>query len=121
MSTSLLLALKYLKLRRSAVSVITLISVLGVLLGVAVLIIVLAVMTGFTDLMKTKLLETQAHYHIRTGFGCINDPSPLLQTARDCGTEAAPLVMTPVIAQAGNALDARVIAVGADDDDLRRR
>ena len=52
MSTSLLLALKYLKLRRSAVSVITLISVLGVLLGVAVLIIVLAVMTGFTDLMK---------------------------------------------------------------------
>ena len=120
MSTSLLLALKYLKLRRSAVSVITLISVLGVLLGVAVLIIVLAVMTGFTDLMKTKLLETQAHYHIRTGFGCINDPSPLLRAAHDCGTEAAPLVMTPVIVQAGNALDARMIAVGADDDDLRR-
>jgi len=44
---SLFLALRYLKPKRTFVSIITLISVLGVTLGIAVLIIVIAVMTGF--------------------------------------------------------------------------
>ena len=52
MLTELFLAGRYLKPRRSAVSLITVLSILGVTLGVAVLIVVLAVMTGFTDLMK---------------------------------------------------------------------
>ena len=55
------LAWKYFKPKRSAVSVITLISVIGVALGVGVLIVVLAVMTGFTDKMKEKLLDTTSH------------------------------------------------------------
>jgi lipoprotein-releasing system permease protein len=46
----LFLALKYLKPQRSFVSVVTLISVVGVMLGVAILVIVLSVMTG---LMRT--------------------------------------------------------------------
>ena len=62
----LFLALRYLKPERSAVGVITVISVIGVALGVAVLMIVLAVMTGFTDLMKEKILDTQAHLQIRS-------------------------------------------------------
>ncbi len=41
MSTSFFLAARYLRPRRSAVSVITLISVIGVMLGVGVLLIVL--------------------------------------------------------------------------------
>ena len=49
MSADFFLAWKYFKPKRSAVSVITLISVIGVALGVGVLIVVLAVMTGFTD------------------------------------------------------------------------
>ena len=57
----LFLAWKYFKPKRSAVSVITLISVVGVALGVGVLIVVLAVMTGFTDKMKEKLLDTTSH------------------------------------------------------------
>ena len=43
----LLLALRYLRPKRTFVSIITLISVLGVALGVAVLIIVISVMSGF--------------------------------------------------------------------------
>lgn len=58
------LSLRYLKPQRNAVSVITCISVLGVMLGVAVLIVVLAVMTGFTDLWKTKILETTSHFRV---------------------------------------------------------
>ena len=65
MKHELFLALRYLKPRRNAVSLITLTSILGVSLGVAVLIIVMAVMTGFTGEMKNKLIETQAHFQIR--------------------------------------------------------
>jgi lipoprotein-releasing system permease protein len=52
----LLLALRYLRPKRTAVSVITLISVIGVALGVAVLIIVISVMTGFDHDLREKIL-----------------------------------------------------------------
>jgi len=68
LSTELFLAWKYFKPKRSAVSVITLISVIGVALGVCVLIVVLAVMTGFTDQLKNKLLETGAHAQVHKRF-----------------------------------------------------
>lgn len=59
--TEFFLSWKYFKPKRSAVSVITLISVVGVALGVAVLIVVLAVMSGFSDKMREKLLDTTSH------------------------------------------------------------
>ena len=52
MPFSLFLALKYLKPKRTYFSVVTIISVLGFLLGVAVLIIVLSVMTRFNDMWR---------------------------------------------------------------------
>ena len=52
MFTELFLAGKYLRPRRNMVSIIALTSILGVMLGVTVLIVVMAVMTGFTDTMK---------------------------------------------------------------------
>ena len=61
MPFSLFLALKYLKPKRSVASVITCVSVLGVLLGVAVVIIVRAVMTGFGDLWEKKILDFKPH------------------------------------------------------------
>ena len=61
MPFSLFLAIKYLKPKRSVTSVITCVSVLGVLLGVAVVIIVRAVMTGFGDLWQEKILDFKPH------------------------------------------------------------
>ncbi len=58
---SLFLALKYLKPKRTFVSVITVISILGVMLGVAVLIIVLSVMSGFDHMWRDKILSFNAH------------------------------------------------------------
>jgi lipoprotein-releasing system permease protein len=58
---SLFLALKYLKPKRTFLSVVTVLSILGVLLGVAVLIIVLSVMTGFDEMWRTKILDFNAH------------------------------------------------------------
>ena len=50
LSFPLFLALKYLKPKRSVASVITCVSILGVMLGVAVVIVVRSVMTGFGDI-----------------------------------------------------------------------
>ena len=60
----LLLALRYLRPKRTFVSVITLISVIGVMLGVAVLIIVISVMSGFDRQLRDKLLGFNAHLRV---------------------------------------------------------
>ena len=60
----LLLALRYLRPKRTFVSVITLISVLGVTLGVAVLIIVISVMSGFDEQLRDKILGFNTHLKI---------------------------------------------------------
>jgi lipoprotein-releasing system permease protein len=55
------LALRYLRPRRTFVSVITLISIIGVLLGVAVLIVVISVMSGFDQEWRDRILGFNAH------------------------------------------------------------
>jgi lipoprotein-releasing system permease protein len=60
----LLLALRYLRPKRTFVSVITLISVLGVCLGVAVLIIVISVMTGFDNQLRDKIVGFSPHIRV---------------------------------------------------------
>ena len=61
MSFPLFLAAKYLKPTRSVASVITCVSVLGVMLGVAVVVIVRSVMTGFGDIWEEKILDFKPH------------------------------------------------------------
>src|SRR5580658_10592695 len=58
------LALRYLRPRRTFVSVITVISIIGVLLGVAVLIIVIAVMSGFGKEWRVRILGFNAHIKV---------------------------------------------------------
>ena len=65
----MLLALRYLRPKRTFVSVITLISVLGVTLGVAVLIIVISVMSGFDRQLRETLLGFNTHIKVQDGIG----------------------------------------------------
>lgn len=58
---SLFLALRYLKPKRTFLSIITLISIIGVMLGVTVLILVIAVMTGFDRELRQKVIDFDAH------------------------------------------------------------
>jgi lipoprotein-releasing system permease protein len=58
------LALRYLRPRRTFVSVITVISIIGVLLGTAVLIIVIAVMSGFDRQWRDTILGFNAHLKV---------------------------------------------------------
>ena len=69
MTFSLFLALKYLKPKRTVTSVVTFVSVLGVVLGVSIIIIVRAVMTGFGDLWREKILDFKPHITVTAGYG----------------------------------------------------
>ncbi|MEW6305873.1 MAG: ABC transporter permease [Verrucomicrobiota bacterium] len=64
----LLLALRYLRPKRTFVSVITLISIVGVALGVAVLIIVISVMSGFDAQLRDRILGFNAHIKVMKRF-----------------------------------------------------
>jgi lipoprotein-releasing system permease protein len=63
---SFFLALRYLKPKRTFLSIITLISILGVTLGVTVLILVISVMTGFDRELRQKVMEFDAHILVTT-------------------------------------------------------
>ena len=69
----LLLSLRYLKPKRTFVSVITVISTIGVTLGVAVLIIVMSVMSGFDRDLHEKILGFNPHIKVYSRSGEMRD------------------------------------------------
>jgi len=95
----LLLALRYLRPKRTFVSIITLISVIGVALGVAVLIIVISVMAGFDKQMRDTILGFNAHLSVFQPQATItNYPALLSKITSDPHVKgAAPFVMGPVL------------------------
>ncbi|MDD4317527.1 MAG: FtsX-like permease family protein [Victivallaceae bacterium] len=100
--TEFFLAKRYLRPERSAVSLIAAISLLGVVIGVAVLIVVLAVFSGFTALMREKLLDTRAHFQIYSvSSNVIANPRSVVSSIEECGGRGMPLVMAPALLQKG--------------------
>ena len=102
----LLLALRYLRPKRTFVSIITLISVVGVALGVAVLIIVISVMSGFDHDMREQILGFNAHLKIyaldKSGrteiMGNYADVMRLISSNKNvCGV--APIVLGQVLVE----------------------
>ncbi len=63
MAYELFIGLRYLKAKRKQtfISIITFISILGVVVGVTALIVVLSVMTGFEEDLRDKILGVNAH------------------------------------------------------------
>lgn len=92
------ICLRYLKPKRAFVSMITLISLVGVMLGVAVLIVVLSVMSGFDRDLQAKILEMNAHLVVTNG-GIIDHADKVLKTILSVpGVKAAsPYVWGPVL------------------------
>ncbi|OHE78285.1 MAG: hypothetical protein A3F67_07250 [Verrucomicrobia bacterium RIFCSPHIGHO2_12_FULL_41_10] len=99
-SASLFLASRYLQPKRTFLSVITLISVLGVTLGITVLILVISVMTGFERELQRKVIGFDAHVVISKN-GVIEEWQEIAQqTHLVPEVEAvAPYVMGPVIVE----------------------
>lgn len=95
----LLLALRYLRPKRTFVSVITFISVLGVMLGVAVLIIVISVMSGFDKQMRDTILGFNAHLTILQQNSSMTDYAGVMSavTSNRNVKGVAPFVLGPVL------------------------
>ncbi len=97
----LMLALRYLRPKRTFVSVITLISVLGVTLGVAVLIIVLSVMTGFGQQLREKILGFNTHLKIFAVNSTLRDYAHVMNVVASNGNVrgVAPFVLGQVLVE----------------------
>lgn len=100
MSFPFFLATKYLKPDRSCSSVVTLIAVLGVVLGVAIVIIVRAVMTGFGDMWREKILAFKPHVTVTSTEGIIRDDAEIAKT----------VLAVPGVEAASPSLELRVLA-----------
>ncbi|MGI8480685.1 MAG: ABC transporter permease, partial [Chthoniobacterales bacterium] len=114
---SFFLALRYLKPKRTFVSIITLISVIGVTLGVTVLILVISVMTGFDRELRQKVIDFDAHILVTTE-DVLHDWRDLTVKIRNTpGVVAtAPYIQGPVIVEFQNRRLAPMIR-GIDPDE----
>ncbi|WP_243374037.1 lipoprotein-releasing ABC transporter permease subunit [Geotalea sp. SG265] len=105
MPFELFIGLRYLKAKRKAtfISLITLISVAGVALGVMALIIVLAVMTGFEEDLKEKILGTNAHIVVlKSGEGIEDHAQLMARLKKFPGVVAAtPFIYSQVMLSTG--------------------
>lgn len=117
-------AFRYLRARRQEgfISVIAGFSLLGIALGVATLIIVMAVMNGFREELLQRILGVNGHLTVYADDGAIEDYDDLAaKLARiDSVTLAQPQVQGQVmVTHAGNAAGA--VVRGMQAADLRRR
>ncbi|QXE90678.1 lipoprotein-releasing ABC transporter permease subunit [Geomonas subterranea] len=105
MPFELFIGLRYLKAKRKStfISLITLISVAGVALGVMALIIVLAVMTGFEEDLKEKILGTNAHIVVLNGLGAVQDYPQVMKKLEgmDGVVAATPFIYNQVMLSTG--------------------
>ncbi len=92
---------RYLQAKRSQgfISLISVISVAGVAIGVMALIIVLAVMTGFTNELRSKILGINAHIIVQKYGGQIDDYQKIAAKIRRIPgvTATTPYVFTQVM------------------------
>ncbi|MEC8989426.1 MAG: ABC transporter permease, partial [Verrucomicrobiota bacterium] len=97
----LALALRYLRPKRTFVSVITLISIIGVTLGVAVLIIVMSVMTGFDRDLRERLLDFNAHLKVTNRNRIVSEYRALRNKVleHDSVAGVAPFIIGPVLVE----------------------
>jgi lipoprotein-releasing system permease protein len=95
------LALRYLRPKRTFVSIITLISVIGVALGVAVLIIVISVMSGFDHDLREKILGFNAHLTVTRAGATMPDYARVagVIAANKAVRGVSPFVLGPVLVE----------------------
>jgi lipoprotein-releasing system permease protein len=97
------LALRYLKPKRTFLSLITLISIFGVVLGISVLIIVISVMTGFERELQRKIIGFDADVLI-SGNEVMNNWREILDRTKKAQgvVAAAPFAQGRVVVQFQN-------------------
>jgi lipoprotein-releasing system permease protein len=114
----LFLALRYLRPRRTFVSIITVLSFLGVLIGVAVLIVVLSVMSGMQSDIENRTIGFNAHITISDGDVIYQPDQIVAQIEKIPGVLAATGVIEgPVLAEHDNKVEPVIIKSAPEDGD----
>lgn len=118
------IGLRYLKAKRKQtfISIITVISIVGVMVGVMALIIVLAVMSGFEKTLKEKILGTQAHLHLlkatQEGMDQYQEVTKRVEKVRGVAS-AAPFIISQVMLSSESNVFG-VVLKGIDPDRVGR-
>jgi lipoprotein-releasing system permease protein len=109
----LFVGLRYLRAKRRTrfVSFITLISLIGVSLGVAALIVILSVMNGFEGELRSRLLSMSAHGSVAAADGTTENWESLLDkvVAEPGVKSAAPFIQMEGMIQSGRDLVAVIV------------
>jgi lipoprotein-releasing system permease protein len=119
---SLFLALKYLRPKRGIASLVTMLSILGVTIGVAIVIIVRAVFTGFGDTWQKKILDFKPHIVVRPDYsGTLTNVNLLCESYDKLPgvIASSPSIETRVLAEYGNRILAPTL-LGVDADRIQR-
>ena len=124
MPFELLIGLRYLRAKggRGFLSLLTVIAMAGMAIGVMALIVVLAVMTGFEDELRSKILGTTSHILVMDAGGRgIEDPDRVLEIARRHPDvrSASPFVLQQVMLSHGDSATGAVLR-GIDPEAERR-
>ena len=119
MNYELFIGLRYLRARRreTFISLITLISVVGVMIGVMTLNVVMAVMTGFEEVLRDRLLGINAHVALVKSGGLLTGYQELIQRVmEEKGVVAtSPSVHGQVMVTSGSRVSG-VVVRGIDPD-----
>ncbi len=118
-----MIALRYLRPTRKEgyVSIISLFSLLGIMVGVAALIIVMSVMNGFRHELLGRILGLQGHVIVQGAGGNLAGYDAIAARVRAVPgvTRAAPIVDGQALASSGNASPG-VIVRGIRESDLKQ-
>jgi len=108
------IGLRYLKAKRKQtfISIITVISIAGVMVGVMTLIVVLAVMNGFEKTLKEKILGTQAHIVVlkagQEGIDQYDQVAREVEETRDV-VSASPFIFSQVMLSSDSGVSGVVV------------
>ena len=123
MSYEFFISLRYLRARRKQVfvSIITFISVAGIFLGVAALIIVLAVMNGFETDLRNKILGINSHVLVMEYSGAMrNHPKVMREVAQVPGVVAStPFIYSQAMLKRGGSVTGIVLRGLSTEDALK--
>jgi lipoprotein-releasing system permease protein len=119
MKYELFIGLRYLKARRQEtfISLITLISILGVMIGVMTLNVVMAVMTGFEETLRDRLLGINAHIALLKSGDQLSEYEELLQRVikQEGVVAASPAIYGQVMLTSGSRVSG-VVVRGVDPE-----
>lgn len=123
MNWQLFVSLRYFSakaVKEKFISIVSLISILGVMVGVAALIIVIAVMTGFDEDLKEKIIGTYSHIEVVSDYGVAPSEGLADKIRRTSHVEAASFFLSgQALIQRGDKVTGIVIKGIVPRDEVR--